>query len=196
MLKKIIVSFWLLSSSLFAAHQVSFNANDQEVGGEIRLDMGRMGSAMNNAYIGARFLDGDKNNSKTIADPDPLMEVSLMVMQPIRGVPGLKLGLGIKGEFTKIDGDGYTAVPLGVEAELKLPLNTPIGFYLGGAYYYAPSALCFKEGDSYTESRIGLEIEPMQNARFGVGYRKIDTDLKLRNVTYNDAWYFAMRLDF
>ena len=195
MLKKIVLSL-LLSTSMFAAHQVSVNVNDKEVGGEIRLDMGRMGNAMSNAYIGARFLDGDKNNSETIADPDPLMEVSFMVMQPIRGVPGLKIGLGVKGEFTKIDGEGYGAVPLGVEAELKLPLNTPIGFYLNGAFYYAPSALCFKEGDSYAESRIGLDIEPIDNARIGVGYRKIDTDLKTRNVTYNDAWYFAMRLDF
>lgn len=195
MLKKIIVSL-LMATSAFAAHQVSVNANDQDVGGEILLDMGRMGNAMSNAYIGARFLDGDKNNSKTIADPDPLMEVSFMVMQPVRGVQGLKLGLGIKGEFTKIDGDGYAAVPLGIEAELKLPLNAPIGFYLNGALYYAPSSLCFKQGDSYTESRIGLDIEPIENARLSVGYRKIDTDLKTRNVTYNDAWYFGMRLDF
>jgi hypothetical protein len=66
------------------------NVNDKEVGGEIRLDVGRMGNAMSNAYIGARFLNGDNNNSTTIADPDPLMEVSFMVMQAVRGVPGLK----------------------------------------------------------------------------------------------------------
>ncbi|WP_295054039.1 YfaZ family outer membrane protein [Sulfuricurvum sp.] len=195
MLKKIILTL-LMGTSVFAAHQVSLNTNDKEVGGEIRLDMGRMGSAMSNAYIGARFLNGDNNNSKTIADPDPLMEVSFMVMQPVRGVPGLKLGLGMKGEFTKIDGAGYAAVPLGIEAELQLPLHTPFPFYLNGAFYYAPSALCFKQGDSYTETRIGLDIEPIQNARIGVGYRTIDTDLKTRNVTYNDAWYFGMRLDF
>ena len=195
MLKKII-AILVMGTSLFAAHQVSVNVNDKEVGGEIRLDMGRMGNAMSNAYIGARFLNGDNNNSETIHDPDPLMEVSFMVMEPIRGVPGLKLGLGIKGEHTKIDGDGYEAIPLGVEAELKLPINTPFPFYLNGAFYYAPSALCFKEGDSYMESRIGLDMEPIQNARIGVGYRTIDTDLKTRNVTYNDAWYFALRLDF
>lgn len=196
MLKKIILILLVSASSVYAAHQVGVNVNDKEVGGEMRLDMGRMGNAMKNAYIGARFLNGDKNNSKTINDPDPLMEVSFMVMEPVRGVPGLKVGLGVKGEFTKIDGDGYGAIPLGFEAELQLPINTPFPFYLNGAFYYAPSALTFKEGDSYMETRIGLDIEPIENARIGVGYRMIDTDLKTRNVTYNDAWYFGMRLDF
>ncbi len=195
MLKKIILTL-LVSASAFAAHQVSVNVNDKDVGGEIRLDMGRMGNSMSNAYIGARFLNGDNNNSKTIADPDPLMEVSFMVMEPVRGVPGLKLGLGAKGEYTKIDGQGYGAIPLGIEAELQLPINTPFPFYLNGAFYYAPSVLTFKEGDSYTEARIGLDIEPIENARVGIGYRTIDTDLKTRNVTYNDSWYFGLRLDF
>jgi hypothetical protein len=195
MLKKIILTI-LVSSSAFAAHQVGVNVNDREVGGEIRLDMGRMGNAMNNAYIGARFLNGDNNNSKTIVDPDPLMEVSFMVMRPVQGVQGLKLGLGIKGEYTEIDGERYAAIPLGIEAELRLPINTPFPFYLNGAFYYAPSVLSFKEGDGYMETRIGLDVEPIENARFGVGYRIIDTDLKTRDVTYNDAWYFGMRLDF
>ena len=195
MLKKIFLTL-LVSTSVYAAHQVGVNVNDREVGGEIRLDMGRMGNAMNNAYIGARFLNGDNNNSNTIVDPDPLVEVSFMVMRPVRGVQGLKLGLGIKGEYTEIDGERYAAIPLGIEAELRLPINTPFPFYLNGAFYYAPSVLSFKEGDGYMETRIGLDVEPIENARFGVGYRIIDTDLKTRDVTYNDAWYFGMRLDF
>ncbi|PHM17692.1 MAG: hypothetical protein CJD30_05570 [Sulfuricurvum sp. PD_MW2] len=195
MLKKIIL-LCVISASSFAANQISVNVNDKDVGGEVRLDMGRMGNAMSNAYIGARFVNGDNNNSHTIGDPKPLMEVSAMVMGHVQRVPGLKLGLGIKTEYTKIDGQGYAAVPLGVEAELQLPTHTLIPFYLNGAFYYAPSALAFKEGKRYTESRIGLDMEPIQNARIGVGYRMIDTDLKTRNVTYNDAWYFAVRLDF
>lgn len=195
MLKKIILTL-VMGTSLFAAHQVNVNVNDKDVGGEIRLDMGRMGNAMSNAYIGARFLNGDSNNSKMIVDEKPLMEVSAMVMESVRGVPGLKLGLGAKAEYTKIDGEIYTAIPLGIEAELQLPINIAFPVYLNGALYYAPSVLAFKSADSYTETRIGLDVEPIQNARIGVGYRTIDTDLKTRNVTYNDAWYFALRLDF
>lgn len=195
MLKTLLLST-LITTGAFAAHQIEANANDREVEGQIRLDMGRMGNAMKNTYIGARFLNGDNNNSKTIVDPDPLMEASFMVMRPVQGVPGLKLGLGIKAEYTKIDGQRFMALPLGAEAELRLPLNTPFPFYLGGALYYAPSALSFKEGDGYFETRIHLDAEPIENGRVEVGYRQIDTDLKSRNVTYNDSWYFGLRLDF
>jgi hypothetical protein len=194
MLKKLVLST-LISSAAFAAHQVEVNVNDKEVEGQIRLDMGRMGE-MEHTYMGGRFLNGDNNNSQTIADPDPLMEVSFMVQNDVRGVRGLKLGLGFKGEYTKIDGQSYAAIPLGVEAELKLPLNSPIAFYLGGAMYYAPSVLSFKDADGYFETRIHLDAQPIDNARIEVGYRKIDTDLNNRSVTYNDAFYFGLRLDF
>lgn len=195
MLKKLLL-LALIGSGAFAAHQIEANVNDKEVEGQIRLDMGRMGNAMSNTYIGARVLNGDNNNSQTINNPDPLMEVSFMVMRPVQGVPGLKLGLGIKGEYTEIDGRRYAAIPLGAEAEMRLPINSPFPIYLGGALYYAPSALSFKEGDGYLETRIHLDVEPIDSGRFEVGYRKIDTDLKNTDVTYNDAWYFGMRLDF
>lgn len=194
MLKKIILTT-LMGTSLFAAHQIEVNVNDNEVEGQLRLDMGRMGS-MENTYLGARFLNGDTNNSQTITKMDPLMEVSFMVMRDVRGVQGLKFGLGIKGEYTKVDGNTYAAIPLGAEAELQLPLNAPFPFYVGGALYYAPSALSFQNGDSYMETRIHVDAEPINNGRIEIGYRKIDTDLKTSNVTYNDAWYIGLRLDF
>lgn len=194
MLKNLILAS-LLSCSAFAAHQVEVNVNDREVEGQIRLDLGRMG-VMEGTYAGFRFLNGDNNNSQTITDPDPLMEASFLVMRPVSGVKGLKFGLGIKGETTTIDGRGYTALPLGMEAELKLPLNSSVPFYIGGAFYYAPSALCFRDGDGYMETRIHVDAEPIESARIEVGYRTIDTDLKNRNVTYNEAWYFGLRLDF
>ncbi len=194
MLKKIVLMA-LISSAAFGAHQVEINVNDKEVEGQIRLDMGRMGS-LEHTYIGARFLNGDNNNSQTITDIDPLMEVSFMVQNDATGIRGLKIGLGFKGEYTKIDGRAYAVIPLGIEAELKLPLNAPMAFYLGGALYYAPSVLSFKDADDYFETRIHLDVEPIENARVEVGYRQIDTNLKNRSVTYNDSFYFGLRLDF
>ncbi len=191
MLKKMILTA-LVGSSAFAAHQIEANVNDKDLEAQIRIDIDRQDST----YLGARFLSGDWENSDWTVDPDPLLEVSFMVQRPVRGVPGLKLGLGIKGEVTEFDGHRFAAVPLGVEGELRLPLNTPFPFYGGAVLYYAPSALCFEEGKEYMESRINLSFEPIDNGRFIVGYRKIDTDLEHRNVTYNDSWYFGMRLDF
>jgi hypothetical protein len=69
-----------------------------------------------------------------------------MVMQAVRGVPGLKAGLGIKAEYTEIDGQRYAAVPLGLKRSCNCLINTPFPFYVNGAFYYAPSSLCLKEG--------------------------------------------------
>jgi hypothetical protein len=196
MLKKIVLGA-LISTASFAANQAEINVNNKEVEGQIRFDMSKSGmNAPAGAFIGARILNGHEENSDRIGNTDPLMEVSFMVLRPVEGVTGLSLGLGIKGEYTKIESGHFAAIPFGLEADMKLPLSTPFPLYVGGALYYAPSVLTFRDGDEYFESRIHLDIEPIPNARIEIGYRNIETDLKSRNVTYNDAWYFGMRLDF
>ena len=195
MVKKIILGA-LITTSAFAAHQAELNVNNKEVEGQIRLDLSQMGVALDGAYAGARILNGDESNSDRIGNIDPLMEISFMVMRPVDSVPGLALGLGIKGEYTKFDGHRYAAIPLGLEADMKLPLATPFPFYVGGALYYAPSVLAFHDADKYLETRIHLDVEPIHNGRIEVGYRQIDTDVKNHNITYNDAFYFGLRLDF
>lgn len=196
MLKKIILGAFI-SSAAFAANQAEINVNGHEVEGQIRIDMSKMGNtSMEGAFIGGRILNGDERNSDRIETIRPLSEVSFMVQRPVDGVAGLSLGLGIKGEFTRFDGQKYAAIPLGLEADMKLPLTTPFPLYVGGALYYAPSVLSFNDAENYLETRIHIDAEPIHNGRIEVGYRNIDTDVKNRNVTYNDAWYFGLRLDF
>ena len=196
MLKTIVLSA-LISATAFAANQAEINLNNKEIEGQVRFDMSKSGmNAPEGAYLGVRILNGDESNSDRIGNIDPLMEVSFMVQRPVEQVPGLAIGLGIKGEYTKFDGDDYAAIPLGLEADMKLPFVDVIPVYVGGALYYAPSVLSFRDGDDYFETRIHLDVEPIKNGRIEVGYRMIDTDVKNRDVTYNDAWYLGMRLDF
>lgn len=196
MFKKIILGT-LISSAAFAAHQAQINVNSHDLEGQIRIDMSKMGNtSLEGAFIGARILNGDERNSDRIGSTNPLSEVSFMIQRPVDGVAGLKLGLGVKGEYTRFDGQSYTAIPLGLEADMKLPLTTPFPLYIGGALYYAPSVLSFSDAENYLETRIHLDAELIQNGRIEIGYRNIDTDVKNRNVTYNDAWYFGLRLDF
>jgi hypothetical protein len=195
-MKKIIMSV-LVSSAVFAANQAEINVNSKEVEGQVRFDLSKSGmNTVEGAYLGGRILNGDESNSDRIGKINPLMEVSFMVQRPVEAVPGLSLALGLKGEYTKLAGHDYAAIPLGIEADMKLPISISMPLYVGGALYYAPSVLTFQDGEEYLETRIHLDIEPIHNGRLEVGYRTIDTDLKNQNVTYNDAWYFGMRLDF
>lgn len=195
MLKKIILGT-LISSAAFAANQAELNINNNEVEGQFRFDLSKTGNNLEGAFAGVRILNGDESNSDTISNIDPLLEASFMVMRPVDGVEGLSLGLGLKAEYTKLDGHNYMAIPFGLEADMKLPVATPFPFYVGGAMYYAPSVLSFQDGDGYFEARIHLDAEPIKNGRIEVGYRQIDTDVENRNVTYNDALYFGFRYDF
>jgi hypothetical protein len=196
MLRTIVLSA-LISVTAFAANQAEININNKELEGQFRFDMSKSGlNTPEGAYLGVRILNGDESNSDRIGNIDPLMEVSFMVQRPVEQVPGLAIGLGIKGEYTKFDGHNYAAIPLGIEADMKLPIEASIPFYVGGALYYAPSVLSFRDGEDYLETRIHFDVEPIKNGRIEVGYRMIDTDVKNRDVTYNDAWYLGMRLDF
>lgn len=196
MLKTILLGTFI-STAAFATNQAELNVNNKELEGQVRIDMKQMGVvSLDGFYIGARILDGDESNSDRIGNTDPLMEVSFMVQRPVQEVPGLSIGLGIKGEYTKFDGNNFAALPLGIEADMKLPLEISIPFYVGGALYYAPSVLSFRDGENYLETRVHFDVEPIKNGRIEIGYRMIDTDVENRDVTYNDAWYLGMRLDF
>jgi len=196
MLNKIVLGA-LISTAAFAANQAEINVNNKELEGQVRIDMKQMGiSSLDGSYIGGRILNGDESNSDRIGNIDPLMEISFMVQRPVTDIPGLSVGLGIKGEYTKFDSEDYWAIPLGLEADMKLPIEASIPFYVGGAFYYAPSVLAFQDADDYLEARIHFDVVPITNGRIEIGYRMIDTDVKNRDVTYNDAWYLGMRLDF
>lgn len=195
-MKKILLGA-LISTASFAANQAELNVNNHDLEGQVRLDMKQMGfSSLEGSYVGARILNGDESNSDRINNTDPMMEVSYMVQRQVEEVSGLAIALGIKGEYTKFDGEKYAAIPLGIEADMKLPFVDFMPFYVGGALYYAPSVLSFKDADDYFETRIHFDVVPIQNGRIEIGYRMIDTDVKNRDVTYNDTWYLGMRLDF
>lgn len=200
MMKKIILNA-LIATSVFAAHQAEFNINDKEVEGQVLFDLSKMGVPLEGAYAGARILNGDEGNSDKIENISQFKEVSFMLMRPVESVAGLSLGLGIKGVYTKFDGARYSAIPLGLEANMKLPLATPFPLHVGGALYYAPSDLTFHDGDKYLEVRSYLDAEVIHNGHIEVGYRNIDPDLithpvNSHNVTYNEAFYCGLRLDF
>ncbi len=200
MMKTIILSA-SIATSMFAAHQAEFNFNDKEVEGQVLFDLSKMGVPLEGAYAGARILNGNERNSDQIVNISQFKEVSFMLMRPVESVEGLSLGLGIKGVYTKFDGARYSAIPLGLEAKMKLPLSTPFPLHVGGALYYAPSDLTFHDGDKYLEVRTYLDAEIIHNGHIEVGYRNIDPDLishpvNSHNVTYNEAFYCGLRLDF
>lgn len=194
----------LLASVALANHQVEINVNDKDLEMQALVDLGRAGKALEGTYFGGGFLNADANNSAVqggqldSSEIDPLFNLNFMVMRPVTGVEGLNLGLGMKWVYTQLATENYTALPLGAELEWQLaPRSTPFPVYLAGSLYYASGSLAFQQASDYLENRVRIEIAPIPGGRVEVGYRKISTNLTQgRDVTYNEAWYAGLRLEF
>lgn len=195
MLKKIILGS-VIVSSVFASHQFEINLSDEDVEAGLKFDLSRSNNIEGDTYLGLKVLNGDTKNSNLIVDPDPLMEASFLIMRPVSNVSGLRVGLGVKALWAEIENDKYISVPLGVEVEWRLPVSPSIPLYLGGALYYAPGPLCFSDADRYLEQRAHFDIEVIRNGRITLGYRDVNTDIKTRDIVYNETAYAGFKFLF
>lgn len=74
----------MIGTSVFASHQAEFNLNDKEVEEQVLFDLSKMGVPLENAYAGARILNGDERNSDKIENISQFKEVSFMIMRAVR----------------------------------------------------------------------------------------------------------------
>ncbi|WP_345992918.1 hypothetical protein [Sulfurimonas sp. HSL-1716] len=204
MLKKL----GLLSVSVaaaFAMHGVDININDKdlELGG--RLDMGQFNDTVepNTVFLGVRYLKGNEDHSDFSSNDNAYYEISFLMQKEVSN-NGLSMGLGVKANYTKarINGSNrdFTSVPLGVEAEYKLPVKDVVPLYLDGALYYAPEVLCMNDAEKFFEYRVNFDAEVIQNGRITLGYRSLDTNYDVAgstvNKNYNHSVYLGFKFQF
>ena len=200
MLKKItLLSAGALSA--FAMNTGEININDKDLEVSAKFDVGQFNKVVepNTMFLGAKFLNADAEHSdKDYADIDPYYEVNFLMMQNV-GNKGLRLGMGVKANYTK----DFTTVPLGLEFAYKLPTKTLIPLFLNGEFYYAPTALAFSDAEDFLEFRVDLDIRIIKNGNITVGYRRLDTNYEVLkgytadgDFTYNSSWYVGFKINF
>ena len=196
MLKKALL---LTASSLcaFAMHSAEININNKDIEGAVRLDMAEYNDALepNNVFVGARYMRVDGAHGD-FAGKEDLLELSYLMSRELEHTPGLTVGLGVKADYIVDTGAKYFAMPVGIEAMYRLPLGFELPVRVGGSLYHAPEVLSFEDGQNYTAFRIQAEAELFRNAFATLGYRKIDTDFKSADATYNDAFYAGLKFGF
>ena len=191
---KIISLMAFLSVSLFALHTGEINLNDKDLEIGARLDMGQFIDNVepDTTFVGGKFLNASEDNSgNKNVNLDPYAEVNFLMMRAI-GDKGVKLGMGVKLNYTK----DYSTMPIGVEFDYKMPFSNLIPMYLNGSVYYAPQVLSFIQAKHYLEYRIGYDFELIENGKITVGYRAMDTDYKNYNFSYNSSIYFGFKISF
>ncbi len=204
MLKKI----GLLSSvavMAFAFNSASLNINDKDIELSGRLDVGQFNYNVqpNTVFIGARYLNGNQSHSSFASNSNGYYEVSFLMLKKVPNT-ALKLGLGVKLNYTQANLAGgtrdFTSLPLGINANYRLPVNFYVPWFLDGSVYYAPEVLSMSDANSFFAYRIHLDAEVIQNGYVQLGYRSINTNYKVNSVTYNEnynhSFYAGFRFQF
>lgn len=193
MLRKIAIMA-VLSVCAFAMHVGEINVNDTDVGVGAKFDMGQFNHAIDpdTMFLGAKFLNADaEHSSDRNSTIDPYFELNLLLQSAV-GQGGMKLGMGVKFNYTQ----EYATVPLGVEFSYEIPAPDLIPMYINGTLYYAPNVLAFNNAKDYLEYTLSYDVEVVQNGRFTLGYRNMDTNYDAMNFTYNKSWFVGFKIGF
>ena len=179
--------------SAFALHTAEININDKDLEIAGQFDMGQFNDMIepNTIFVGLKYLNADAANSDNKqAHLESFYEANFLMMKDFKN-SDFRIGLGAKINHTK----DYETLPLGVEGSYLLPVKI-LSLYLNASIYYAPSVLSFDNAENYLETRANIDAEIIENGKLTLGYRKIDTNYKMGNFTYNKTWYIGFKFSF
>jgi len=191
------------SISAFAMHTAEININDKDLEFAVNIDVAQHNHTVepDTTFIGVKYLKGTKENSEDEngkqVNINELYETSFLMK---RDVPSsdIKLGIGMKLNYTRVGGESYMSAPLGIEADYKFATHIPIT--VGAKLYYAPSSLSFAKANNFLEYRFEGAINIIDRGSIIVGYRSLDTNFKINareyDISYNKSGYIGFRFAF
>jgi hypothetical protein len=190
--KRLLLAALLFTGFLQAETSIGLDINDEDVEliGEINFNSLADYSSDTVFILSGTYLYAGGNDND---DGEHLLTLGFSGQNSLQGMEGLSVAIGAKAVFA----DDYTALPLFIRANYALPLIDTIpttSFFADFAY--APSVLTFSDGESYTEFRVGADMEVISNTHIFVGYRNIDTDYTTGDYNFNDSFYGGLKLSF
>jgi len=204
MLKKLT----LLTASAVASmamHSAELNINDKDLEIGAKFDVGQFNQNVepDTMFIGASFFSPDATNSLdnlSATSIDPYFEGNFLIMRPV-GNGSVRLGFGVKLNYTKSFAQDFSALPLGLELAYTIPAEKLVPMYVQASVYYAPQVLSFLDAKNYLEYRLYYNVEMIENVTLKVGYRRMDLSYETFSssndtVNYNSSFYFGVKVDF
>jgi len=190
--KKLFLAALLFTGFLHAETSIGLDINNEDVEliGEINFNSLVDYSSDTVFILSGTYLYAGGNDND---DGEHLLTLGFSAQNSLQGMEGLSVAIGAKAVFA----DDYMALTLFIRANYALPLIDTIpttSFFADFAY--APSVLTFSDGESYTEYRIGADMEIISNTHIFVGYRNIDTDYTTGDYNFNDSFYGGLKLSF
>ncbi len=194
MIKKILITTLLFTLPVLAGQEkasfgLNINSEDLEVEGSMSLSSRTSRLEYRNFFIDANFIN---------AKDDTLTGIGFYVENSPRGYSNLEFGVGLKSIFSKNDAldKTFVAIPITVSGKARMYLGNLPKSALGIKLAYAPSPLTFSDGESYLEYRIEADMQVIDNIDIYAGYRKIDTDYKVKDISFNSGAYVGFKFLF
>lgn len=125
-----------------------------------------------------------------------LGELGIAVKDDVsKSVPGLSVGVGIKGVTARAKNNNAAALAIG--GLVRYAPFPDRRFGVIGQIYHSPSIVTYGKADRYTETGVRLEYEIIPQAAIYLGYRKVNFGIKLNpDATLDEGAMVGVRISF
>jgi len=203
MFKKIILSSIVATGLLFAQSGVGINVNKNDLEVEGTLDSRNLAVLQNSStvYLGDfNFISIDDDNTKS-----KLIGAGFGATNKLEGVEGIELTFGAKLILSHVKDNRkdidkwFSALPLMGMIKYTFPplmFNIP-PISIEGKALYAPGALAFGDSDNYSEFRVSVDMEMIENVKVYAGYRNIVTGYPTdTNYLFSNGFYGGLKFTY
>ena len=185
-MKKLLFSTLVLLESLQAENSIGIDINNHDVEILASVNINTLADYANGTtyLLDVNYLHTEGAN---------MTSVGFSGQNSYQGIEGLTLSFGLKGVLAS----DFLAFPLMIKGVYDLPLTDiipPTSLALDVAY--SPSVLSFRDAEDYRDFRVQLNMQVISNIDIFTGYRNIDTQYKNYDKTFNDSFYFGMKISF
>jgi hypothetical protein len=174
-------------NTIAMADTLDINLRDSSAQVQYKSSMGRDALGKTEFHVGVLY--AKPNN--TLGDAGVLVKDEVG-----SSVPGVSVGIGIKGLVAHTLGTNESALALGGMVRYSPPEVHRLGII--GTVYFSPNITTFGDADRFTETgvRVEYEIIPQAAAAY-LGYRKIRFGLSgAPNVILDEGIHVGVRLSF
>ena len=156
-----------IASAPAGAGALDINLGDNSAQIQYSSAMGRDSLGKSEFHMG--FLYTDQDNL--------FGDVGILVKNEVgSGLPGVTVGMGVKGIMATADSSDALALALG--GQVRFSPSTASRFGIAGQFYFAPNIVTFGDADRFIETGVRLEYEVLPQAVAYLGYRKIKFGLE------------------
>lgn len=187
-----IVALSLLTLSTSAlADAIDLNLSDSSVQFQYQSALGRDALGKTEFHVGVLYVD--RNNL--------MSDFGILAKDEVgSSVPGVSVGVGIKGVVAKVRGDNSanstaSALALGGMVRYSPPGISRLGIVT--QVYLSPSIVTFGDANRYVEAQVRAEYEVIPQSTVYLGYRKIGFGIKTQPFAVLDQGFnIGVRISF